>query len=231
MASSGRCSQSVTPGADVAIGSNGPRYSAGAFGFMSHMSMCDAPPHRKNRMVDLALPPEASTVSAARLERAGFPNATPPIPRLEATRNVRRETAFRRDIRASLRFRRDNDPPSLSSQHVPMQAHQLPARVIWAYLWNGREAVVSSHGNAVQAAASPMSCSPRPSELPDVPFPPPSDPPPPSPPDSLTPPPFDPPPPSRPDRLISPPSDPPPPSPPRSVRCCQGRRLRFRPVG
>ena len=34
----GRCSQSCTPGSVVAIGVNSPRTSAGASGFMSHMS-------------------------------------------------------------------------------------------------------------------------------------------------------------------------------------------------
>ncbi len=34
----------------------GTRYSRGAFGFMSHMSTCDAPPLRKKRIVERALP-------------------------------------------------------------------------------------------------------------------------------------------------------------------------------
>ena len=78
-----------TPGAEVAIGWNGPRYSTGASGFMSHMSMCDAPPHRKNRIVDLARPPVVSAAGAA-AARCGLPNCRPANPTPEATRNVRR---------------------------------------------------------------------------------------------------------------------------------------------
>jgi len=36
------------------MGENSPLNSIGASGFMSHMSMWDAPPHRKKRIVDLA---------------------------------------------------------------------------------------------------------------------------------------------------------------------------------
>ena len=42
------------PGAEVEIGWNVPRYSTGASGFMSHVSMCDAPPLSQMRMVDFA---------------------------------------------------------------------------------------------------------------------------------------------------------------------------------
>ena len=37
-------------GAVVLMGRNGPRYSIGASGFISHISMCEEPPQRKNRV-------------------------------------------------------------------------------------------------------------------------------------------------------------------------------------
>ena len=69
------------PGADVSIGLNGPRYSAGASGFMSQVSTCDAPPHRKNRIVERAFPPVGDGAAVS-----GPANPSP-----EATRNARRE--------------------------------------------------------------------------------------------------------------------------------------------
>jgi hypothetical protein len=59
--------------------------------------MCEAPPHRKNKIVDLA---GRSGVAASVLATVGlgFPNRNPANPAPQATRNVRREfamTAFR----------------------------------------------------------------------------------------------------------------------------------------
>ena len=73
---------SENPGAEVAIGENGPRYSSGALGFMSHVSRCDAPPQRKNRIVDLAVPartsePVASVAVACEISTPG--NAANPV--------------------------------------------------------------------------------------------------------------------------------------------------------
>ncbi len=83
----GRCSQRRTPGAEVAIGLNSPRYSTGASGFMSQVSMCDAPPLSQMRMVDCAGWRRRSTGDAAptRLDRC-----SPVKPRPPATRNARR---------------------------------------------------------------------------------------------------------------------------------------------
>ncbi len=67
LATSGRCSHTRTPGAEVAIGTKGPRYSNGAWGFRSHISRCDAPPHRKNKIVtsqSLDLPPDCRRPAA-----------------------------------------------------------------------------------------------------------------------------------------------------------------------
>jgi hypothetical protein len=43
---SGNSSQTSMPGTFVLIGLNSPRYSAGAAGLRSYMSMCDGPPLR-----------------------------------------------------------------------------------------------------------------------------------------------------------------------------------------
>ena len=52
----GRCSQICKPGSEVAMGLNSPRTSAGAWGFMSNISIWLGPPSRLNRITDLALP-------------------------------------------------------------------------------------------------------------------------------------------------------------------------------
>src|SRR5690348_6060617 len=57
---------------------------------MSHMSRWDAPPLKKNRIVDLAFPLGPAAASGAATK--GRPNASPATPQLEATRKVRRET-------------------------------------------------------------------------------------------------------------------------------------------
>src|SRR3954462_11328441 len=71
------------------MGRKGPRDSAGASGFMSQVSTCDAPPDRKNRMVERALPPPARGRTGA--AAAGAPKRRPATPTVEATKNVRRE--------------------------------------------------------------------------------------------------------------------------------------------
>ena len=53
------------PGTSVAIGRNSPRTSAGASGFMSHVSCCAGPPHMNSKMHALALPKEAGEMGVA----------------------------------------------------------------------------------------------------------------------------------------------------------------------
>ena len=66
---------------------NGLRISEGASGFMSHMSMCDAPPQRKKRIVDLAGLRRGAAPDAPNAEG---PKLKPARPAVEAARNVRR---------------------------------------------------------------------------------------------------------------------------------------------
>jgi hypothetical protein len=87
----GKCSQSVMPGALVAAGMNGPRYSAGASGFMSQVSMCNAPPLSQTMIVDFALPRDVRVPSSVP-EVAAFARLNPTRPRPPATRNVRRSS-------------------------------------------------------------------------------------------------------------------------------------------
>src|SRR5262245_36911088 len=69
------------------MGLKGPRMSSGAAGFMSHISMCDAPPHRKNRMVDLAV---GCCAAGEAKDEPGRPNDNPANPSPDATSIVRR---------------------------------------------------------------------------------------------------------------------------------------------
>ena len=77
------------PGADVSTGLKVPRYSAGASGFMSQVSMCDAPPLSQMRMADFATfrLPVGEGAASARPARFTPKNGSPP-----ASRNVRRES-------------------------------------------------------------------------------------------------------------------------------------------
>jgi hypothetical protein len=52
----GRCSQTATPGRLVEIGLNSPRYSIGASGFMSNVSMLLMPPSVQRRMQLISWP-------------------------------------------------------------------------------------------------------------------------------------------------------------------------------
>ena len=56
LAVSGRYRVNRTPGMAVAIVSNSPRISAGASGFGSNVSWCEAPPERNRMMQFLAFP-------------------------------------------------------------------------------------------------------------------------------------------------------------------------------
>jgi len=77
-------------GADVFIGENSPLYSTGALGFISHMSICDAPPHRKKRMVDFA---GLRRAGSACDPNAAFPNGNPKQAVVEAVIKERRLSA------------------------------------------------------------------------------------------------------------------------------------------
>ncbi len=74
-------------GAVVAMGENSPRYSTGASGFMSHMSMWEAPPQRKKRIVDLA---GFFRWGVGVLAKAAFPRGSPKQAAVEAVRKERR---------------------------------------------------------------------------------------------------------------------------------------------
>src|SRR5262245_11734275 len=65
----GRCSQMRTPGAEVAIGLNSPRISAGASGLRLTMSWWLGPPRRLKRMTDLAGPRGRAGPASARRRR------------------------------------------------------------------------------------------------------------------------------------------------------------------
>ena len=69
------------------MGRKSPRYSAGASGFISHMSMWDAPPHKKKSTVDRAGLRRVSGVCAAETER---PNGRPKHAAVDAVRKARR---------------------------------------------------------------------------------------------------------------------------------------------
>ena len=53
LASRGRCSEISSPGTTVGIGANSPRYSAGACGLRSKVSMWLIPPHSQSTISDL----------------------------------------------------------------------------------------------------------------------------------------------------------------------------------
>ncbi len=83
----------VTPEAEVAIGENGPRYSEGASGLRSHMSICDEPPHKKKRMTDFALPPPMLFASRSGVFASNGieePTDRPAKPVADAIKNARR---------------------------------------------------------------------------------------------------------------------------------------------
>ena len=69
------------------MGLNSPRYSRGASGFMSHMSMCDEPPQRKNRIVDFAGCLRGAAIDVPNAER---PKLNPASPIDDAAMNARR---------------------------------------------------------------------------------------------------------------------------------------------
>src|SRR5262249_15692582 len=84
------CSHKRMSVALVRMGLNSPRNSRGASGFMSHMSMWDAPPQRKKSTADLAgfaiTSSRGASGDAPRRARSG----NPPKPGVDATRKSRR---------------------------------------------------------------------------------------------------------------------------------------------
>jgi len=80
-----RCSQRVTPGALVAADRKGPRYSATASGFMSQVSIWDAPPESQIMMVDFA-----AGDRRGRMHRRLHSPDSPEEARPPATKKVRR---------------------------------------------------------------------------------------------------------------------------------------------
>jgi hypothetical protein len=82
----GRCSQTRTPAAFVSIGLNSPRYSSGASGFRSHMSMVAGPPPSHTRMTPSAFAPRARPRSSARRASGSVSPSRPAVPTLKNPR-------------------------------------------------------------------------------------------------------------------------------------------------
>src|SRR5690242_11091899 len=77
------------PGTLVSIAPNGPRYSAGARGLGSQVSMWPGPPLSQNRITLLPAADERTAPSARR--RAKSARVNPPTPSAPAVRKLRRE--------------------------------------------------------------------------------------------------------------------------------------------
>src|SRR4051812_41523887 len=76
-------------GAVVWIGLNSPRYSTGACGLRSHISMCDAPPQRKKSTVERAGLRGSATAGASAASAPGR-QPKPASANFDALRNVLR---------------------------------------------------------------------------------------------------------------------------------------------
>src|SRR6185437_8453047 len=79
------------PGTLVSIAPNGPRYSTGARGLGSQVSMWPGPPLSQNRTTLLSAADERTAPSAR--NRAKSASVRPPAPSAPAVRKLRRETA------------------------------------------------------------------------------------------------------------------------------------------
>ena len=93
----GRCSQIWMPGTFVEIGLNSPRYSAGAFGFMSHVSIWLGPPRIHKMITDFSRDTDCpfAAAAASRLNNCG--SVKPAMPSTPALTNPRRlSTKLRR---------------------------------------------------------------------------------------------------------------------------------------
>ena len=89
----GRCSQIWMPGTLVEIGLNSPRYSDGALGFMSQVSIWLGPPRIHRMITDFCRDGDwpLAAAAASRLSNSG--NASPAIPSTPAFTNPRRLNA------------------------------------------------------------------------------------------------------------------------------------------
>src|SRR5436190_2072293 len=78
------------PGTLVLIGVQRPRYSAGASGFMSYISMCPGPPSSQRRMTDVSfLDKPAAAEAACTWRSCGKPTAA--IPATPSCKKLRRD--------------------------------------------------------------------------------------------------------------------------------------------
>ena len=93
------------------------------------MSMCEAPPQRKNRMVDLALPPDRVVVGTAiPCAIEGMPNEgvlNPARPVVDATRNCRRSMA---GLRGDAELNQNNNQTFLSETSPTPSLSSPPTR-------------------------------------------------------------------------------------------------------
>ena len=78
------------PGTFVLIGRQMPRYSAGASGFMSYVSMWPGPPSSHSRMTDVSLLPPVTADASARARRMVLRGADA-MPATPICRKCRRE--------------------------------------------------------------------------------------------------------------------------------------------
>src|SRR5262245_29135338 len=86
----GNHSQICVPEMLVEIGSNSPRYSTGASGFISYDSMCDKPPGSQTKITDVSLRPAAVLPSARTRNRSD--NASELNPRAPNCSALRRDS-------------------------------------------------------------------------------------------------------------------------------------------
>ena len=92
----GRCSQISMSGQEVRICPCGERYSFGASGFMSRMSIWLGPPHWNRKMTDLALGAIVSFFAVASEARNSLGMVRPSSPMPPARSSVRRAMAVSR---------------------------------------------------------------------------------------------------------------------------------------
>src|SRR5262245_24552741 len=86
LADRGNRSHSRTPGIDVGIVPNSPRYSTGASGFGSHVSWCAGPPRIQRMMTDVGLAVPDVACASARNKSASERPIEPSTPALTKLR-------------------------------------------------------------------------------------------------------------------------------------------------
>src|SRR5687767_11031869 len=100
-ASCGSHSEMAIPGAEVAIGRNSPRYSNGASGLRSNVSMWLGPPHSHSTMIDFPLELFAPAVAASKRNSSGNDKlANPASPSCNRARRFK--VPMQRSARVSL---------------------------------------------------------------------------------------------------------------------------------